>query len=425
MNPSYERGLLLHQQRRFADAESEFKQVLAGDPQNAPAHAMLSLCLAERNEFEQATAEADAAIGLSPDLAFAHYARARVLNDRNRFEEAGAAINEALRFESFNPHYYALQAGIRFSQRRWADALAAAEDGLAIDPEDAGCVNMRAMSLVQLGRKEEAGAAIGAALRRDPHNAVTHANQGWALLHRGQHEQALEHFREALRLDPESDWARAGMVEALKARHLVYRIMLRYFLWMSRLGRGAQWGIIIGLYIGFQILSGTARSQPQLRPIIWPLLIAYGLFAYLTWVASPLFNLLLRLSRFGRYVLSRQQRISSNWIGGTLLCALISMIVFAITFRIEAVLAAAYFMLMVLPLTGLFRVPEGWPRGVMGLYTAGLALLGAGAIAVITLAARGAGPGADTASTMATTFLIGIFVEGWVANALAGVRVTK
>jgi tetratricopeptide (TPR) repeat protein len=426
MNSSYERALLLHQQRRYGDAEQELKEVLSTDPHNAHAHAMLSLCLAERNDFAQATAEADAAVGLAPDLSFAHYVRSIVLYNRNRPEEAGAAINEALRLDSFNPDYYAQLARIRLNQRRWPDALEAAENGLSINAEHQTCSNLRAMALVQLGRKEEAGAALGQSLARDPHNAETHANQGWALLHRGEHRQALEHFREALRLDPELDWARSGMVEALKARHLLYRLMLRYFLWMGRLARGAQWGIIIGLYVAFQVLTGVARSHPELAPIVWPLVIAYIVFAYLTWVASPLFNLLLRINRFGRYALSREQRITSNWIGSAFLGAIVCTIGWLITHRPDYIIAAVYFLLMVLPLAAMFRAAIGWPRLVMTLYTAGLALAGAGAVASFYFAT-----GFDTDAsmerfhTLGQVFVYGIFIQGWVANALAGARVKK
>ena len=110
----------------------------------------------------------------------------------------------------------------------------AAERGLAIDPEHNVCTNLRAMALVQLGRKDEAAETLGSALANDPENALTHANQGWALLHQGDHQRALEHFREALRIDPELEWAQAGIVEALKAQYLIYRLMLRFFLWMGR-----------------------------------------------------------------------------------------------------------------------------------------------------------------------------------------------
>src|SRR3712207_7475219 len=54
-----------------------------------------------------------------------------------------------------------------------------------------------------------------------------HANRGWQEAHRGNYEQAMAHFREALRIDASLEWAREGVVEVLKARNPVYRVMLR------------------------------------------------------------------------------------------------------------------------------------------------------------------------------------------------------
>ncbi len=78
-------------------------------------------------------------------------------------------------------------------------------------------------------------------------------------MHQGDHKQALEHFREALRLKPDMEWARNGMVEALKARYFLYRLMLRYYLWMSRFTRRGQWGMIIGLWskMGVQVFFAS------------------------------------------------------------------------------------------------------------------------------------------------------------------------
>lgn len=426
MDPTYQRALLLHGQRRYEDAERELKQALAGDPHNAEAHAMLGLCMAHRNAYAEASAETDAAIGLAPDLPFAHYAKAAVLLRRDRYEEAAAAIQEALRLNSFSPDYYEMQGRIRFAQRRWRDALESAENGLAIEADHDGCGNLRAMSLTQLGRKEEAAATLGQSLSRDPHNAVTHANQGWTSLHQGDHKKALEHFREALRIDPELDWARAGMVEALKSRHLIYRIMLRYFLWMGRLGRQAQWGIVIGLYVGYEVVLRTARADPKLAPYLYPLVILYIVFVYLTWTASPLFNLLLRLNRFGRYALSRDQRITSNWIGASLLLAILSGVIWLITRNFTAVLAAVYFLVMVIGLAGAFRVQDGWPKWAMFAYTALLAVVGAGAVLCFHFGqSLDSQTIFDNGQSLATAFFLGIFFQSIVSNVLAGITIKK
>ncbi|HXG10576.1 MAG TPA: tetratricopeptide repeat protein [Gemmataceae bacterium] len=415
MAQHFERALVLFEQSRYDLAERELRQELASDPDHPMAHALLALCLSERKQFAEATQEARRAVVLAPDQAFAHYALARVYYDRDRYDEAEEALDEAIRLDPENATYFSLRAGIRFERRDWQGAREAAEEGLRIDPEHPGCTNLRAMALVQLGRRDEAGATIEAALARDPENAVTHANQGWALLHAGDHAKAMEHFREALRLNPELDWARAGIVEALKARHLLYGLMLRYFLWMSRLSSTAQWGVIIGGYLGYRALRSLARNNPELAPWVLPLLILYIVFAVLTWTASPLFNLLLRLNRFGRLALSREQIVASNWVGGTALAALITFSVWLATQKALLLTLALVFGMLVLPVAGTFHCQRGWPRQAMAAYTFLLAAAGLGAHVLAFLQL----PGFEI---LLPLFFLGVLLSTFVANGLMMVQ---
>jgi tetratricopeptide (TPR) repeat protein len=423
-NPNLQRGLLLLQQSRHEQAESELRQALAQEPQDAYAHALLVLCLTAREKFDDATAEARQAIHLAPDFSFAHYAHARVLYDRNHYPEARAAIEEAIRLDSTEADYFSLLAMIHFDERRWTDALAAAEQGLQFDSEHIGCTNLRAMAMVKLGRKAEAGATIDAALARNPDDATTHANQGWTLLEKGDSRKALEHFREALRLDPENDWARRGIIEALKARNLIYAVMLKYFFWMSKLSPRAQWGIVLGGYFGSQMLGALANSQPAFAPWVLPLRILYVAFAVLTWTAYPIFNLLLRLNRFGRLALTPQQTVESNWVGASLGLALISLCGCLVQgFGSPWVMSLAVFGLLLLPLSGLFRCATGWPRQTMMAVVVVLVLVGGSAITLIWAAARDGDRYVETtannAFSLLSLFALGVLASSFLANYLA------
>lgn len=381
MNPNLERALLLFQQSRHDLAEAELRQALAADPHEPYAHAVLGLCLAHREQFEEATDEARQAIHLAPDFPFAHYAHARVMFDRNRLPEALGAINEAIRLNPEDADQYALLANIHLREVRWRAALEAAEQGLQFDPEHVGCTNLRAIAMVKLGRKAEAGRTIDTALSKNPDNSLTHANQGWTLLEQGKPKQAAEHFREALRLDPQNEWARQGIIEALKARNFIYAVMLKYFLWMGKFSQGKQWGILLAGYFGNRILAAVAVEQPSLAPWIWPVRIAYIAFALMTWLAYPLFNLLLRLNQFGRLVLSREQIVASNWFGLCLLLALIGLA--GCLFRgLDSIwlIMALVFGLLLLPVAAIYKCEAGWPRNVMAAGTLGMALLGVAAL---------------------------------------------
>jgi len=418
MGAHLERGLILVEQSRHELAEKELRQELAGNPESPVAHAMLALCLAKREQYKEATEEAQAAIHHAPDVPLGHYALASVMHDRNRLDEARKAIEEAIRLDPEDADYFALLAGIHLDDRQWPAALKAAEQGLALDAEHVGSANLRAMALVKLGRKKEAGLTIDATLAKSPEDALTHANQGWTLLEKGDHRKALEHFREALRLEPQLEWARLGIVEALKARHFAYGLILRYFLWMAKLSGKAQWAVIVGAYVGNQALRGVARETPQFAPWIWPLIIVYMLFAYLTWTAAPLFNLLLRLDRFGRLVLSREEILASNLVGGCLLGAILSTAVWLTLGSSVAMIGALVFLAIVIPLSATFQCDPGYPRKVMSIFTIALAAVALIALGLLLM-------DSEAAVALSVLFFLGVFISGWVANGLAMSRPKK
>ena len=423
MKPQFQRAMILQQQHRYGDAAREFRQVLASDPHDAMAHALLALCLLEQDQKKEATREAQEAVGLAPDLPLAHYALGLVLLKRNWLDEARASVAEAVRLDSFNPNHFALLAAIEFERRNWPAALEQAENALAIDPDHNWSTNLRAMALVKLGRRSEAAATMGAALSRNPENAVSHANQGWTLLHQGDHKQAMIHFREALRLDPNLDWAKAGMVEALKSSFFLYRWLLRFFLWMARLGGRAQWGIIIGAWLGYQVLRNVADKNPRAAPYLWPILAAYIAFVAMTWVAYPLFNLVLRLHRYGRYALSREQILGANFIGVLLALAVAALIAWRVTGNALLAITALICGLMVIPVSGAFICPKGWPRNVMLSVVAALALIGVSYVALAAQALRREDLAMlQNANELLHLFALGVLASSIATNALSRAR---
>jgi tetratricopeptide (TPR) repeat protein len=380
---------MLYEQSRFDLAEREVRMDLEGEPGNATAHALLALCQAERGQIREATWSAQEAVTREPDLPFAHYALASVMQDRERLDEAQQSILEAIRLDPKNTNYLAQLASIRCDQGRWQDALESTEQGLRLDAEHIACINLRALALNKLGRAAESRAAIESALARDPLNAVTHANLGWACLQKGDATKAQDHFREALRLDSEFAMARHGLVECFKTRYVVYRMLLRFMLWMAGLSKRWQWGIILGGAAAYLILLFVVALAPGLAPYIWPVLIAYLAFGVLTWIADPLFNLLLRLDSYGRLALSPIQRTASSWVGGCLLASFVGLIVALIFSSPAAWASSAICGLLVLPITGVFDCPPGRSRRTMWLYTTGIAV--SGAIGVLLLGIMSSG----------------------------------
>lgn len=425
MSAQLDRAILLYQQAKYDLADKELRQVLTADPINAVAHALLSFCLLQREDYLQATEEAKTAIHYRPDLSFCHYALANVLYRRNRLDDAIVALSEAIRLDPKYVDAFYLLAAIRMDQSLWNETLLASNQGLTIDPEHVGCRNFRAIALNKLGRKSEARTELEATLAKAPENALTHASQGWAVLEDGNHKEALVHFREALRLNPESDWAKEGLIQALKARHLVFGIVLRYFFWMSKFNRRKQWLIVLGIAIGYPVLFTLVGSFDFLSMMAPPLMLIPLLFVFLTWTADPLFNLLLRLNRFGRYALSREQIVASNWIGGCLLAAAIVGTIGIATKDRFGLFTMLVLGVTVLPLSATFKCQPGWPRTVMSTYTVVMAAFGVLWVFLLTHTSLGAAGSNIFVTILARAFFIGLFLHGWVANWLIEIRPVK
>ena len=322
------RARVLMSQNRTQLAEEQLRMVLASESSHSEAHALLALCLVQREAWEAATEEAQQAIFHDPENSTAHYSLSRVMLKRNRLREAREAISEALRLSPWNADYFATLGAIEAAGERWEDVLKAAQQGLEADPEDEACENLRAAALTTLGRRSEAGLTIQESLRRNPENAFTHANEGWRLLHVRQPEQAMVHFREALRLDPNLEWARRGIVEAMKARFFIYRMMLGFFLWIGRFPPRTRLLLLIGMPIAQSVLQSTVESVPALEFLSFPLMLTYLLFVWMTWTSSALFNLVLMLNPFGRLALNREEKVQAVATGSCVVAALVCEILF-------------------------------------------------------------------------------------------------
>lgn len=430
MNRHIARGELLLRQHRNDLAVEELRLALAEEPGDSYALSLLALGLGALEQFEEAQRSAAEAITAAPDSPFAHYAMAVVLSERRDIPAAIISIREAIRLDPGRPENHALQGSLLLQSRRWEEALASADRALSLDPDDETANNVRAMALVQLGRRQEAGSTLAATLARNPEDSWTHANLGWTLLHEGDGRRALPHFQEALRLDPNNEWARQGVVEALKASNPLYALLLRYFLWMNRLSRKAQWAIVIGGWFGNNLLADAANAQPSLAPWVLPIRIAYLAFAWLTWSAEPLFNLLLRLNRFGRLALSEEQRDESTWIGAcvgaALFCLALSPFVFDRTLWL---LAAGMFAFLVMPIAARYNCQGGWPRRAMSVFATIMAISGIGAfvlgVASNSLERSSSDATVHLVTALGTTYVVGLIACPWIGNILQMIRIKR
>ncbi|NQU21227.1 MAG: tetratricopeptide repeat protein [Candidatus Nealsonbacteria bacterium] len=381
MSARLERARLLYDQRRYEQAEQEVGLALAELPDDPLAHALMAMCLLVREQYAEATQHAEEAVGLAPDEAFMHFTLAQVWHGRNYPENAEASLREAISLDPLQPEQYMLLAVIEMRQDRWDRSLEAADAALALDPEHVPARNLRMMVLRVLGSEQSSGDELRATLALAPDDANTHANLAWYCLEHGERDQAMHHFRDALRLDPESEWARHGMIETLKARSLLYRPWLNCFFWIAKRAMrvmGAWWMPLLGAF-GFLVAYLAiveAVDDPRKFTILWPLLAVLVVFGLGPLLAVPLSNLALRLHPFGRLVLSRDERLASNWIAGSLLAVVVAGVVCWVWPNGPTTIVAVFLSVMLLPIGVTFKCDAPSPRGDMVLYTTAVGICG-------------------------------------------------
>ncbi len=135
-------GDVLMAQGKLDEAAREYRQVLAGAPENYDAHNDLGLLLGRQGLTQDALKEFRLALAIQPDKATAHSNAAWILTLTHQFPEAVEEYAQALRF----------------------------------DPENASTHNNLGVALLQLGEDEKAVEQFSDALRLDPVNADARRN---------------------------------------------------------------------------------------------------------------------------------------------------------------------------------------------------------------------------------------------------------
>lgn len=400
-------GILI-QQRKYDAAEKILRQLLAQEPTNIQYLALLSELNLAQDKIEESASIIEDAIGLAPDTAHLFFIKSRIDIQRDKYDDAEKSIQQALALDPYTADYFAWFANIKLARKQYDESLQLANKALEIDPEDLLALNVRSTVLIKLNRKEESFATIEGALRNDPNNAYTHANYGWGLLEKGDHKKALKHFKEALKNDPNFDYAQRGMIEALKASNPVYRLFLKYSFWISNMAAKYQWGILLGFWFGTQALNRVADASPELRPFLVPLIILLTLFAFSTWVIRPISNLFLRFNAYGKFLLNKKEKISSNFVAVALVVLLTGLGLYISSPQDKYLVVAAYgFVMMVF--CGSMFTPSKY-NSIM-LYTIAMAILGL--VAIWMAFAEN-----DPVGTFSIAFFVGFIAFQWVVNFL-------
>jgi tetratricopeptide (TPR) repeat protein len=321
-----EKAKTLIELKRFAEAKSALMSAYTEAPNDLETLYLLAFCAIQDKNIEEAKEFSAAMIAAAPNNPLSHYMNAQKEFLLDNEEAAEISLWEAIQYDPTDEDCWADLSLISINRKDWQKALEYAETGLNCNPESSSCLNHKALCLTKLGRKEELNLTIEDALMTNPHNAYTHANVGWSKLEQGEHKEARTHFLEALRLNPNSEHARQGLLESVKAKNFFYRLFLAYHFFISKHQSSMQFAILLGFYFGGRMLDSFSEAFPAFRFLYY----IFMAFVLMTWIISPVLNLVLWFDPMGKYILNKEEKRSALAIALTIIPALLCL-VFALT----------------------------------------------------------------------------------------------
>lgn len=308
------RGLILLEQRRFADAEKYFREALAADPNDPLALYYLSLCLANQDRPKEALDAVGRAISLEPEEASFHAFRAFILAGLKKSSDARAAAELAVTLDPDSDYAHSALAAAYLSASQWTKAEESARKALDLNPDNVNASNQLAHALRLQNRLQESADQAGYMLSHDPEDPQTHVTAGWIALQQGNQKVAEKHFLEALRLDASNEAAREGLKESFRARSPLYRTYLSYCFFLQRFTQGKQWLVIIGLLVAVNVVRQVLPG-----PLALLVIVLYFLFVLWVHVARAVGNLQVSLDRVARHSLSLPEKLEAWAVGGSVL----------------------------------------------------------------------------------------------------------
>jgi tetratricopeptide (TPR) repeat protein len=150
----------LHQQGKLAEAETQYRAILADVPGHAGTHHLLGL----------------------------------VQHQLGRHEAAQHSITRAIELNDSEPNYHNNLGAVYRALRRFDDAVASYRRALALKPDFAAALHNLGLALQQQGQLAAAQRALEQALQLTPDDVDALFNLGNVLAARGEMEQAVDHY---------------------------------------------------------------------------------------------------------------------------------------------------------------------------------------------------------------------------------------
>lgn len=267
------------------------EQVLAIDPSNANAHAMLAMVLIDMRLVSPARAEAELALSLDPEAALCVRVHARVLYAEGKRRQALVELERAIELDPTDADLRVFQSAIQVSLGQ--DGEPALREALELEPEDPDVLAACSRFERGRGRIDAAENYAREALEIDPEHSEGLIAMGWVLLSRGQVEDARDHAATCIREDPSSEDALALLAACRARQSLVLGLWFRFNMKVSQLGDRGGIAVLIGAYLLYSVLVLMFADLDwelagSITNYLWLAIVAY------TWIGPVVFRRMLQ-----------------------------------------------------------------------------------------------------------------------------------
>ena len=204
-----ELGSLLAQEKRWAEAESAFREALrmsTADPKSAAMNAVgphmhLGVALMEQKQYAAALDELNAAVQSAPESALAQFELGRGLAAAGKDEDAIPHFQEALKL---NPETPGGSLELAMSMQRLGqqqESIPFFEKAIALEPHNAQALTNLGLALTETGKAKDGVPYLERALAETPNDPVAHEDLGVAQLQQSHFDESIAQFEKARELD--------------------------------------------------------------------------------------------------------------------------------------------------------------------------------------------------------------------------------
>lgn len=333
----------LYQLSRYDQALTSAQQAHGAGADPVECAQLVSLSLTQLGRFDHAIDAAKQALRAAPDVAFNHhvigyafyrqavsmrptahwqlredtvYARSLAMAER--------AYREAMRIEPAEALFHETLGFVLWEKDDNDAAERVLLEALRLDPNRPDCFRLLSEMCRSAGRYEEAHRHALQALSLDADRAGSHASLGWARLMHGDAASALGIFQESMRLNPNDDYARQGMIEALKVQNRFVRLPYRLLTRVTDLSNSARWRrttvilwpiIALAVFVLVLVIQrdvGQAVAGLFAGVVIGGFVVMLGMWLpWMSWYLLSVCNAVLIPHPLGRHALTASQRCSA------------------------------------------------------------------------------------------------------------------